>query len=117
MERMKNWRERGEEEQDEITFAEYMGASGLLRGECSGLGERARGSYGKSLGRWISSSAVSEVPFLVCGVSIRFCEGFVAPLNLRPPRIGLQPVLACALNRTWPVLLTCFSRAPASRVS
>jgi hypothetical protein len=41
----------------------------------------------------------------------------VAPLNLHPPRIGLQPIPACALNRTWPVLLACFSRAPASRAS
>jgi hypothetical protein len=24
----------------------------------------------------------------------------VAPLNLHPPGIGLQPILACALNRT-----------------
>jgi hypothetical protein len=31
------------------------------------------------------------------------------------PRTGPQSALACALNRTPPVLLACFSRAPASR--
>jgi hypothetical protein len=44
----------------------------------------------------------------------------VAPLHLRPPRnrATTSPyVLTCALNRALPVLLTCFSRAPASRVS